>query len=363
MNQLVDGMDNQAPGLNFSVGSVIGPSDLDVENVEVMTPSALYGSGGMNGTVLINTKNPFKYQGLSYNIKQGIMHVDGKQRNAAPYYDWAFRWAKAYKNKIAFKLGIQLIKGSDWEAEDYRNKQQIGILSKVIGGNRFNDPGFNGVNVYGDETTADMNGFSYYVQDQTRRSILALSGGTFDVVNAANAYFTAIGNPAYPSTAQISTFISGLSSLGAAGQTAVQNMMPFYIGLRNGYFNKATVSRTGYNEESLVDYNTINVKATAGVHYKINDKIEASLNTYLGLGTTVYTGADRYSLRNLKMAQHKLEIKGRTWMLRGYTTQENAGDSIMLQHWELILMKITKQALHGFHNILALSLRDVVKMH
>ena len=28
LNQLVDGMDNQAPGLNFAVGSMIGPSDL-----------------------------------------------------------------------------------------------------------------------------------------------------------------------------------------------------------------------------------------------------------------------------------------------------------------------------------------------
>lgn len=329
LNQLIDGMDNQAPGLNFAVGSVVGPSDLDVDNVEVLSgaSSALYGSGGMNGTVLISTKNPFKYQGLSYNIKQGIMHVDGKQRNAAPYYDWAFRWAKAYRNKIAFKLSFELVKGNDWEAEDYRNKQQIGILSKVVGGNRYNDPGFNGINVYGDETSADMNGFAYFVQDQTRRNILALSGGTVDVVNVANAYFNAIGNPAYPSNAQIGTLISSLAGLGAAGQTAVQNMMPFYIGLKNGYFHNATVSRTGYNEQDLVDYNTINAKLTAGVHYKINDKIEASLNTYFGTGTTVYTGADRYSLRNLKMAQHKLEFKGKTWMLRGYTTQENAGDS------------------------------------
>lgn len=329
LNQLIDGMDNQAPGLNFSVGSVLGPSDLDVDNVEILSgaSSALYGSGGMNGTVLISTKNPFKYQGLSYNIKQGIMHVDGKQRNAAPFYDWSFRWAKAYKNKLGIKLAAQLVKGADWEAEDYRNKQQIGILSKVVGGNRQNDPNFNGINMYGDETSADMNGFSYFVQDQTRRSILAATGGAFDVVSAANAYFTAIGNPAYPTNTQISTFIGGLGFLGTAGQTAVQQMMPFYIGLRNGYFNKASVSRTGYEEQSLVDYNTINVKFTGGLHYKINDRLEVSFNTYFGTGTTVYTGADRYSLRNLKMAQHKFELKHKNWFVRGYTTQENAGDS------------------------------------
>jgi outer membrane receptor protein involved in Fe transport len=82
LNQIVDGMDNQAPGLNFSVGSVIGLSELDVDNMELLpgASSALYGPGGMNGTVLINSKNPFKYQGLSFQIKQGINHVDAAQR-------------------------------------------------------------------------------------------------------------------------------------------------------------------------------------------------------------------------------------------------------------------------------------------
>ncbi len=338
LNQLIDGMDNQAPGLNFSVGSVIGPSDLDVDNVEVLSgaSSALYGSGGMNGTVLVTTKSPFKYQGLSYNVKTGMMHADSKQRSTSPFYDWSFRWAKAYNNKLGIKIAASLVKGNDWEAEDYRNKQQIGILSKVVGGNRQNDPNYNGINMYGDETSADMAGFSFFVQDQTRRSILGATGGLFDVVNAANAYFGVPGNASlpgaigmnpYPTNAQIGAFINGLSFLGAAGQTAVQQMMPFYIGMNRGYFNKASVSRTGYAEQDLVDYNTINVKFSAGVHYKLSEKLEASINTYFGSGTTVYTGADRYSLKNLKMAQHKFELKHKNWFVRAYTTQENAGDS------------------------------------
>ncbi len=74
LNQLVDGMDNQAPGLNFSVSTIVGLTELDVDNIELLSgaSSALYGSGGMNGTLLINSKNPIKYQGLSFNIKQGI---------------------------------------------------------------------------------------------------------------------------------------------------------------------------------------------------------------------------------------------------------------------------------------------------
>ncbi|MEJ0101098.1 MAG: carboxypeptidase-like regulatory domain-containing protein [Bacteroidota bacterium] len=82
LNQLIDGMDNQAPGLNFAVGGVVGLTDLDVDNVELLSgaSSVLYGSGGMNGTLLINSKNPFKYQGLSVDInKASCMWMESKE--------------------------------------------------------------------------------------------------------------------------------------------------------------------------------------------------------------------------------------------------------------------------------------------
>lgn len=337
LNQLMDGMDNQAPGLNFAVGSMVGPSDLDVESVEVLSgaSSALYGSGGMNGTVLINTKNPFKYQGFSYNIKQGMMHVDQKQRAAAPFYDWSFRWAKAYKNKLAIKLAASMVKGSDWEAEDYRNKAQIGILSAVVPGNRTNNSDFNGINIYGDETAANMNAFANFVQGSIRGGILGATGGALDVVSLLNAYYGAIGNPRYPTDAQRQGFYAfpffPAPVLGAINspqlKPLIEQMFPFYNGLKNNYFGGATVSRTGYEEQQLVDYNTLNVRFNGGIHYKFNDKLELSLNSYIGAGTTVYTGADRYSLKNLSMGQHKLELRHKNWFIRGYTTQENAGKS------------------------------------
>jgi len=330
MNQLVDGMDNQAPGLNFSVGSIVGPTDIDIDNVELLAgaSSALYGSGGINGTLLINSKNPFKYDGLSFNIKQGINHIGNKQRSAAPYYDWAVRWAKNFNNKWAFKLSASMVSAQDWQAEDYRNKQQIGVLSKVVGGNRSNDPNFNGVNIYGDEASANLAFVAPGIRDGINARVLqqtTQAGSPVNLINAANAYFGALGNPQYPTTAQMNAFIGMFP---AALQPTVGFFLPFYNGVKNNYFGQQmNVSRTGYNEEDLVDYNTINVKLNAALHYKITPNIEASWNTYFGTGTTVYTGADRYSLRNLKMAQHKLELKAKTWMIRGYTTQENAGDS------------------------------------
>ena len=337
LNQLVDGMDNQAPGLNFSVSSIVGLTEMDVDNVELLSgaSSALYGSGGINGTLLINSKNPFKYQGLSFNIKQGIMHTDGKQRSPAPYYNWSFRYAKAINNKFAFKMSLEMAKGSDWQADDYRNKAQTGILSQVKGGNRSSDPNFNGINIYGDETSRSMDGFAFYVQDLIRRGVLGASGGLVDLVALQNAYYGAIGNPVYPTPVQIAGFptFAGfpaslqavLQSPGIAAQTSA--MFPFYNGFKNNYFKGASVSRTGYNEKDLVDYNSLNVKMNVGLHWKITEKIEASWNTYFGTGTTVYTGANRYSLKNFKIAQHKLEFKAKNWMVRGYTTQENSGDS------------------------------------
>ena len=113
-NQLVDGMDNQAPGLNFPVSSIIGLSELDIDNMELLSgaSSALYGSGGMNGTLLMTSKNPFKYQGLSIIAKEGVMHIGDDQQNASPYHNFSLRWAK--------KINLPTIAGHKAGAEATR---------------------------------------------------------------------------------------------------------------------------------------------------------------------------------------------------------------------------------------------------
>lgn len=271
-NQIVDGMDNQAPGLNFSVGSIVGLSQLDVESMELLpgASSALYGPGGMNGTLLINSKNPFKYQGFSFEVKTGIMHTDGKQRPASPYYNWNVRWAKKVSEKFAFKITSELIQAKDWVARDYRNYNRIGTLGEVIPGTRETDPNYDGINVYGDETTADI------------RPILKGIGAQAPFLN---------------------DFINTL------------------------VVNPVNVSRTGYKEEDIIDPTTLNYKIGGSLNYKIFRNTEAILEGYWGTGNTVYTGSDRYSLKNLKVGQYKFELNSKNWMVRAYTTQENAGES------------------------------------
>ncbi len=264
VNQLMDGMDNQAPGLNFSVGNLVGATSLDVEGIELLpgASSALYGPGGMNGTILVSSKNPFKYQGLSIIVKQGMMNVDKSQRpDITSFSNWTLRWARALGNKFAFKVGAEYLKATDWLASDSSNYSRLGDVGNVIAGTRSTDPNYDGVNVYGDETTTDI---KPHIPDMYR----AL----------------------FPQA-------------------------------------KIAVSRTGYAESDIADPIAKNFKLSGALHYKINNKVEASMAAFWAKGNSVYTGSDRYVLKNVKIGQYKLELKSSNWFVRAYTTQEDAGDS------------------------------------
>ncbi len=274
-NQLVDGMDNQAPGLNFSVGAIIGLSELDVDNIELLSgaSSALYGAGGMNGTLLMTSKNPFKYQGLSFLIKEGLMHTGStSQREPSAYHNWNMRWGKKVSEKFAFKINAELLQAKDWQGRDYRNYQRAATGGSVKAGTRATDPNYDGINVYGDETTAEIR--------------------------------SAVLNSIAVQAPWLRNFIDTLNG-GAP----------------------INVSRTGYTEKEVTNPNTVNFKLAGSLHYKVTPHTEAILAAYWGTGSTVYTGSERYSLKDFKMGQYKLEVNNRYWSLRAYTTQENAGES------------------------------------
>ncbi|MEO8769095.1 MAG: TonB-dependent receptor [Ferruginibacter sp.] len=272
-NQLVDGMDNQAPGLNFSVGAIVGLNELDIDNIELLSgaTSALYGSGGMNGTMLMTSKNPFKYQGLSFVVKEGIMHLGDNERDPSAYHNIALRWAEKINNKLAFQFSGEFVRAKDWLGSDYRDYDRS--TSKLRAGDRRTDPNYDGVNVYGDETTADI------------RQVLS----------------------------------------------GIAQQAPFLAGFISTLTTKPiNVSRSGWTEAQLINPNTINFKLSGSLHYKITNNTEAIVAAYWGTGNSIYTGASRYSLRNFKMGQYKVELNNKNWVLRAYTTQENAGDTYNL---------------------------------
>ncbi|QEC50955.1 outer membrane receptor protein involved in Fe transport [Anseongella ginsenosidimutans] len=268
-NQFIDGMDNQAPGLNFSVGNMIGMTELDAGSVELLpgAASALYGAGGINGTLLMNSKSPFDYQGLSLQLKAGLNHVGKEQRSSAGFIpDLAFRYARAM-GKFAFKINAAYLQANDWEAENYTNFDRLNVQAKP-GASHADDPNYDGVNSYGDEINTNIR--------------------------------------------QVAQQMAAMSLIPGAAVALVPDQL---------------VSRTGYREENLVDYATRNLKLGGALHYRFTSELEGILQVNRGSGTSVYTGADRYSLRDFIMTQYKAELRGRNFFLRAYTTQERSGDS------------------------------------
>ena len=245
LNQLVDGMDNQAPGLNFPVGVMVGLTELDVDNMELLggASSALYGPGGMNGTLLINSKNPFKYQGLSAQMKEGVMHIADDARKASAYNDFSIRYARAVSDKFAFKIGGQYLFAKDWVAQDYRNFDRgtnpgNGIVKAR---RRKHDPNYNGINVYGDELPSQLH-------------------------NTSSIFLNAVIDATYP----LSTMPLENAQAKAVAAPYLQNNMD--------------VSRTGYKETEAIDPTTKNLRFSASLNYKLSAAIESSLSAKLGFG-------------------------------------------------------------------------------
>ncbi len=256
MVQFVDGMDNQAPGLNFPVGNMVGLNDLDVNSVEVITgaASALYGPNAFQGVVSMSSKNPYDFEGLSIQLKAG-------SRNMA---DGQIRYAKVLdkKRKLAIKVTGSYFRATNWVAND------------------------SAANIYGDIET-----------EQNLSAIVEQQQYNMELTQEERDDFIALNN---------------------------------YLGFNPvayGGLGKRTINAPGYYEEDLADPIAKSMKAGVGLHYKIKDSLELSYNYRIGSGTTTYQGANRYSINNLMFQQHKLELSGKNFVVRAYSTQENAGDS------------------------------------
>jgi iron complex outermembrane receptor protein len=300
--QLIDGMDNQAPGLNFSVGNIAGISELDVESVELLpgAASALYGPNAINGLLLMTSKNPFQYQGLSAYAKTGIMSASNRSTATTPFYDAGFRYAKAFSDRLAFKLSASYISARDWQANDFRDQGFANGFTPE-NGNRQNNPGYDGLNVYGD-ASANLNAFQ-----STIAQLLPLPVAQIALIS--------------PDLARI---IGGVNQLSAATKIPATQI------INDVLLPNVTVSRTGYSENQLVNYKVSSLKLNGALHYRINDNLEAILHANWGSGTTAYTGQDRYYIKGFSIGQYKAELRGSNFFVRGYTTQERSGDSFAI---------------------------------
>ena len=145
--QLIDGVDNQSPGLNFSLGNFLGAPDLDVKSVEIIAgaSSAFFGPGAFNGVINMETKDPFVFSGLSVSTKLGETTKKGER----PLSEVGFRWAQILDNKLgdavfAYKVNFFKFSAYDWEATNYDPIDGSSVSA-------LNPGRFDAVNIYGDE--------------------------------------------------------------------------------------------------------------------------------------------------------------------------------------------------------------------
>ncbi len=184
--QLIDGVDNQSPGLGFAVGNLFGSSDLDIEGVELIpgAASALYGPVAFNGLLMTTSKNPFTYEGLSVQTKVGINHVSDNASGAKPFTDFALRYAKAFNNRFAFKLNASYLKGTDWYANNYTDIDPNTPAAQRGDSN----PGRNALNIYGDEVAQTITGIGRVSRTGYEEKDLANYGVYSTKLNAALHY-------------------------------------------------------------------------------------------------------------------------------------------------------------------------------
>lgn len=265
--QLVDGIDMQAATLGVPLGNAIGPTELDIQSVEI-TPgaaSALYGMNALNGMANLLTKNPFTSTGLSIYQKTGMNHVDGKDHSPAILTETALRYARVFKNKFAFKINFGYMQGTDWRSNTRLDQNPNDLKSanpNFPALNGANNVAFDGWNKYGDDALAGSN-------------VVSISGLTID-----------------------------------------------------GNTNKTLrVARTGYWETDLVSPQVKNIKFDASLHYKFTDKLEASYAYRIGKMDGVFQRGNKIRLDGVTVQNHSLQLKGNHFSFLNYISIENTGNS------------------------------------
>lgn len=287
--QLVDGMDNAAPGLNFAAGNLVGINEIDIQSVELLpgAASAIYGPNAIKGLMLMNSKNPFDFTGVSAYLKSGVTSSDNAGDNS--YYDAAFRFAHNWNDKFAFKAVVSIVEGTDWAATDYRDRGAL--QGRYMPGTTdlmdpSNHPAYDGLNTYGEVAQ------------------------TFNMTDV----FRALVLPQLVSEGL-------LSSAGAAQVNSIfGNFAP-------NYFGTQTIRSTGYKETDLHDGGTSSFKVDLAGHYRIGGNKELIFNSKFGSGNTIYHATNRNNLKNFTLQQHKIEYRTPRLNVRAYTTIEDSGNT------------------------------------
>ncbi len=274
--QLVDGVDTAVPVFDYALGNLFGLNELDVKNVEILpgAASALYGANAFNGILLMTSKNPFDDAGASIAFQSGVTTQEG--RGAYAFYDVSTRLAYKFSDHFAAKVSLNYIQGKDWVADDRTDANGNGF-------SHLDNPNYDGINTYGDEVSLNL----------------------VDLALLAT-----------PFTADPTSPLFGLNPLGLiSGINGVE---------------RQRVSRTGFAERDIIDYDVDNLLFDGSLHFRPwgEEGAEIIFGSKFSIGDNITQASNRYDQSNSFMRQFRFEVRDKNYFVRGYYNENDAGKTI-----------------------------------
>lgn len=265
--QLADYVDVASPTASLYYGNWVGVSELDMESVDVVfgANSALYGSNAFNGVLLMHSKDPFKYQGLSASLRGGNRSmIDGQ-----------LRYAKVFGDRFAFKISANY-----FEADEFLASNSAAIKRVTSGGLAGSDP-LN--NVEGSNTG-------------------------WNAINRYGEVGSTVTSPAL---------------------TALNNNQSYRIYTRGyteaEMANWPESSGNPFKLFNNGNYKAGNYRINPSLHWHITPKLRAVYEYRLSVSNGIFQSTSRYAQRGMKYDVHRVELKTDKWFLRAYTVFDYGG--------------------------------------
>ena len=267
--QLADNVEFMSPTSSLYGGNWMGTPDLDIDNIEVIygANSALYGSGALNGVVLMTSKDPFKNQGITASVRGGSRSL----------FDTQIRYAQVFAKRFAFKLNANFITGNEFLGESdaaIKSVTEGGLVGSDAANNAYGSPfGWNKINYFGDIGSTITNpDFTKYNDGKPYR--IYMPGFKESEILSANS------------------------------------------GSKFGFFGDS--------------FKAGNLRLNPSLHFKINEKTKASYEYRKSIGNGVFQSTSRFAWREMQYDLHKIEIKNDRWFVRAYSMYDYGGKAYEL---------------------------------
>lgn len=261
--QFTDGIDSQAPGLGFTLGNIVGANTLDVESLELIPGPTTSRFGQGIFNGVLDIKTKNPFE------YQGLsLSAKGASIRTEKYDPKFFTLGNSFIQELAVRYAKAIIKDKVAFKFNFSRLEGEDFRARNF---RNNGPGFTWETEHYTKNQG-VDGVNVYGDDRAAFLVLPKARGSD----------------------------------------------------RDSVF---AVTRSGYQEGDLVDYNAENIKWNGALHFKITPETQLILAAFYGKASTMITGNDRIALRDFEISQYKAEIVGKNYLIRGYTVSQNSGNT------------------------------------